>query len=211
MDHLIFFDTLNQHKVKYLVCGGLAVNLHGVRRTTADVDIILDLNVENIKNFESAIKKYNYSPIIPIPLNSLIDKNERLKLKKEKNLIAYSYQTSYNRYMNLDVLIDCPFSFEEMWNAKNKRSGDGHYMYYVSLEHLIELKKYSGRIQDKEDVINLMRFENESDNTVSEPAGEYIADDFKESLEWVTSINNLLDTFQTPEEKARFQKLRSKS
>jgi len=35
------FSSLNQASVKYMVAGGIAVNLYGIERATADVDIVL--------------------------------------------------------------------------------------------------------------------------------------------------------------------------
>lgn len=34
------FGILNKYKVKYVVIGGTAVNLHGVPRFTADLDLM---------------------------------------------------------------------------------------------------------------------------------------------------------------------------
>jgi len=44
------------NKIRYLLCGGVAVNLYGVPRTTVDLDLILDLSHENLKNFIFTIK-----------------------------------------------------------------------------------------------------------------------------------------------------------
>ena len=46
------FDVLNQYNVKYLVCGGLAVNIYGIPRMTADIDLLLDFEDNNISNWK---------------------------------------------------------------------------------------------------------------------------------------------------------------
>jgi hypothetical protein len=38
------FSSLNKESVKYMVAGGIAVNLYGIERATADIDIILKLD-----------------------------------------------------------------------------------------------------------------------------------------------------------------------
>ena len=38
------FRKLNEEKVRYLIIGGIAVNLYGYSRVTGDLDIMLDLN-----------------------------------------------------------------------------------------------------------------------------------------------------------------------
>lgn len=48
MNYGLLFKELSSNKVQYLICGGLATNLYGVHRMTADMDIILDLNESNL-------------------------------------------------------------------------------------------------------------------------------------------------------------------
>ncbi len=40
MFYLDLFKALEKHKVRYLLVGGLAMNLHGVPRATMDVDLV---------------------------------------------------------------------------------------------------------------------------------------------------------------------------
>ena len=41
MDYFKLFEALYLAKIKYLVCGGLAVNIYGIPRMTADVDLLI--------------------------------------------------------------------------------------------------------------------------------------------------------------------------
>jgi hypothetical protein len=43
MYYLDLFRTLNERNVRYLVVGGLAVNLYGVPRVTQDVDDLITM------------------------------------------------------------------------------------------------------------------------------------------------------------------------
>lgn len=43
------FRELNRTKVKYLVVGGVAVNLYGYLRFTGDLDVLLLLEEKNLK------------------------------------------------------------------------------------------------------------------------------------------------------------------
>lgn len=52
MNFGLLFGAFNKHDVKYIVCGGLAVNLLGVPRMTADIDIILEMVQKNLLRFE---------------------------------------------------------------------------------------------------------------------------------------------------------------
>lgn len=55
------FQALADGKIEYLVAGGVAVNLHGVERSTADLDLIVHLAEENLLKFIEE----------PLPFNEL--------------------------------------------------------------------------------------------------------------------------------------------
>ena len=151
------FEILNTNHVRYLVCGGLAVNIYGIPRMTSDIDLLIDFDEKNILNFENAVKLLLFQSVIPLTIKSFIKKEDRLKAIKEKNLIAYSYFNSMAGYMNLDVLLDTPIEFEVLWSQKTERLVSGTTINIVSIEHLIALKKYANRIQDQNDVLLLSK------------------------------------------------------
>ena len=160
MEYLELFSKLEQFKVRYLICGGLAVNIYGIPRMTADIDLLLDFTKKNVTDFETAIKILMYQSQLPISISKFVNKEERQKAIQEKNLIAYSFFNSRTNYMSLDVLLDVPIPFEELWKAKEERAIDKFRVNLVSVQHLIELKKYANRKQDKEDVILLSKLLN---------------------------------------------------
>ncbi|MBI3519323.1 MAG: nucleotidyl transferase AbiEii/AbiGii toxin family protein [Bacteroidetes bacterium] len=151
------FNVLNQYNVKYLVCGGLAVNIYGIPRMTADIDLLLDFDEANILNFENATKQLLFQSVIPLSINEFVKKEDRIKIKQERNLIAYSYFNSLAGYMNLDVLLDVPIEFDILWRNKTERLLGHTVIYLVSVEDLIELKRYANRIQDQNDILLLSK------------------------------------------------------
>ncbi len=157
MEYLELFKKLEQKQVRYLICGGLAVNIYGIPRMTADIDLLLDFTDENIEKFENSVKLLMYQSRLPLSIKSLVDKESRQKAIKDKNLIAYSYFNSRSSYMSLDVLIDVPILFQNMWEKKEERSVEGIKVNIVSVEHLIDLKKYANRKQDQDDIILLSK------------------------------------------------------
>lgn len=157
MEYIQLFQKLQEQRIRYLICGGLAVNIYGIPRMTADIDILLDFTEDNLERFETSIKELKYQSMIPLSIRTFVSKKEREKAISEKNLIAYSYFNSMSNYMNLDVLIDLPFVFEEMWQEKEERHVEGVCVSIVSVDHLIAMKKYSNRKQDMDDVILLSK------------------------------------------------------
>jgi hypothetical protein len=157
MEYLRIFKTLQDFKVRYLLCGGLAVNLYGIPRMTADIDLLLDFEEKNLEIFENAIRKLNYEKRLPVPIKNFLNMDDRKKAIQEKNLVAYSYYSQVTGFMDLDVLLDVPMAFEQLWEKKEVRVADNTEIFMVSVKHLIELKEYANRIQDQNDVFLLSK------------------------------------------------------
>ena len=43
------FHSLNKAGARFLVAGGVAVNIHGYQRMTMDLDLVIQLDSDNIK------------------------------------------------------------------------------------------------------------------------------------------------------------------
>ena len=54
------FASFQQHEVRNLLCGGLAVNLYGIPQMTADNDVLIDWNEVNVERFETALREHGY-------------------------------------------------------------------------------------------------------------------------------------------------------
>ena len=112
-----------------------------------------------MKPFENVLEELSFASVVPIQLNSLLDASKRAEVIKTKNLIAYSYYNKRANFMNVDVLIDVPFSFENMWKNRERREIENFEINIVSLEHLIEMKRYANRNQDQQDIKMLTKLQ----------------------------------------------------
>ena len=160
MNYGLFFGELQKFEVRYVVCGGLAVNLHGIPRMTADVDIIIDLTVDNLKRFEDCTTEINYQLGIPVKIVDLSDEIKRKNLIESKNLITLSFFNYDKNFLALDVVIHFPIPFDELWNQRIIRKEGNINVNVVSIEHLINLKEFSNRIQDRQDIYFLSKIKN---------------------------------------------------
>jgi hypothetical protein len=55
-----FFQTLDRLGIIYAVGGSLASSLHGVARATQDIDVVIDLHADQIKEFYQALAAQFY-------------------------------------------------------------------------------------------------------------------------------------------------------
>jgi len=125
MLYTAIFEQSHHAQVRYLLCGGFAVNLCGIPRMTADVEVLLDFTPENIVHFEAAMAAIAYRPCLPLSLDQLSDGAARVSLIADKNLIAYPYVGQNAGGMILGALVDMPFSFDTLWARRETRSVSG--------------------------------------------------------------------------------------
>ena len=157
MYYLEFFSELYRRKIKYLLVGGLSVNLYGVPRVTQDIDIIISLDKENILNLVSLLKNLNYIPRLPVNPEDLADPQKREAWIREKNLTAFSFYHQKEHYKVVNIVLVHPLDFLKAYHQKTVKFAKDVEIYLVSLDDLISMKTHSGRDQDKSDIDLLKR------------------------------------------------------
>lgn len=151
------FRELNRKKVKYVVAGGIAVNLHGVPRVTEDLDLIIYLGIENISKFSKAMEELGYKPKIPVKIEDFGVKKNREAWIKNKGTVVFSLWNKDIPYRIIDVFVKDLVDFKELYKDRvNIRAGMFR-IPVVSIEHLIRLKQIAGRKQDISDIVSLKR------------------------------------------------------
>ena len=149
---------LNDAGVRYLIAGGFAANMYGVPRMTQDIDLIVEFEKENLLKLENTIKGLGFSERVPVFARDLWDIAYRKTLRDTKNMLAFTYHDPKNSRVEIDLILDQPFTFEELWDKQESRySGDGTIMRLVSVDQLIAMKAAVGRSQDMFDVVHLKK------------------------------------------------------
>ncbi|MBN3033284.1 MAG: hypothetical protein JW873_04235 [Candidatus Saganbacteria bacterium] len=146
------FKKLKEKKVKYVVVGGIAVALHGAPRFTADADLALELVPANIEKFLSALKELGYQPKAPVDPLEFADPRKRAAWIEQKNMKVFSFWKSDEPLKLIDVFVNNPIDFGELRKKIIIKKAAGLEIPIPSLEHLIALKKLSGRPQDLRDI-----------------------------------------------------------
>ncbi len=156
---------LSRAAVRYLVVGGVAVVLHGFLRTTADLDVVIALDDENVERAVSALESAGFVPRAPVPLRDFADSRLRESWIEEKNMQVFSLWNPNLPGFELDLFVREPFDFEAVAvRASTIRIG-GSVIAVVSVDDLIDMKERVGRTQDLEDVAALRSLKRSDDRS----------------------------------------------
>src|SRR5438309_5240068 len=82
--------ALKKRDVRFIIVGGLAVILHGVPRTTFDLDILVDMSPENVHELLDALGPLGFHPRLPVGAPELADPQKRDEWVRERNLRAFT-------------------------------------------------------------------------------------------------------------------------
>lgn len=157
MFYLDFFRELEASKVRYLLVGGLAMNLHGVPRMTMDVDIILAMDEPNLQAFLKAANHLGLQPIAPVKKEDLLSPSARKSWATEKHMVAFALRPSDPAGPTIDVLIDPPVNIAEALKRAQSKVIAGIHVPLATVEDMIVLKRAAGRKQDDDDIKQLER------------------------------------------------------
>lgn len=139
---------LNKNHVEYIVVGGYAVNFHGYRRTTGDID--LWIKPDNTSNKDAIIKSLRNLKVEEVILNQL----KTLDFSKPIVFIdgEEPFKIDFITYIS-------GVNFNAAWQQKTTTVLDGVTIPFIHLNHLILSKMSTGRPQDKIDIEQLQKIQ----------------------------------------------------
>jgi hypothetical protein len=141
-------EGLHRRKIRYLIVGGLAVNLHGVPRTTQDIDLIISLERNNVADFCSLMKELDYAPRLPVDPAGMADDKILSTWINEKNMKAFSFYNLKKNYKTIDIVLNSGIMFEDAFNRKKITKMKDFEIFFTDIDDLIEMKKFAGRSKD---------------------------------------------------------------
>jgi len=154
-DFVALFAVLDAARIRYVVVGGLALLLHGVDRLTADVDLVVDLSTDAARDTVQALAEAGFKPLAPVDPLQLADSQRRAAWKAERGMEVFSFWDTRQQRPTVDIMLDAPVPFDELWEGALPMQIAGHTVRVASVEHLIRLKRASGRSKDLADIERL--------------------------------------------------------
>lgn len=154
-DFEIIFKALADAQVRYLTVGGVAVVLHGSPRFTADLDLVIDLEPQNLKLALGALASLGYRPRAPVQLLDFADPDKREDWIANKGMTVFSLWSSRYPATEIDLFGQHPFPFDETFSRAVRADLGVATALVVSRDDLIAMKASAGRPKDIEDVRTL--------------------------------------------------------
>jgi hypothetical protein len=138
-----FFELLNEEKVEYLLIGGYAVAYHGYPRYTADMDIWINPNPNNLESLILALRKFGFKSQ-PFTVETF--------LGKEK---IFQFGVPPTR---IDLITFTPgVEFEECYPKADTIQIERMKIFVIDRESLVKNKRACGRPKDIVDVEELAK------------------------------------------------------
>jgi hypothetical protein len=135
--------ALHEHEVEYILVGGLAVILHDVPRVTADIDIFVKRDAENVRKLKNALRAvFNDDGI------------EEMLPQDLEDYPVVRYGTPENYYIDIMDRVDEMFKYDDL--EYQIIESEGIPIRVATIPTLIKLKEGTLRNIDRADVIMLM-------------------------------------------------------
>lgn len=152
LDLTRLFEALARHGVDYVVIGGVAIQVHGHRRTTMDLDLTPDPDPENLGRLAAALEELEARPADPALTGGDVPITDA-----ERLVVAAIVPPLITRHGQVHVLKEPKGGrpFEKLRDAALVVEIDGIEVAIASLDDLIRMKRAAARPSDLEDIATL--------------------------------------------------------
>ena len=144
--------ALDSNEIDYALCGGIAMAIYNRPRATVDIDLLI--GAESLDRVREIAKELEYTVrgLDMTFANEAIEIRRVSKIDKETGIV-----------LSLDMLLITP-EIRPIWDSRVQANWEGGKLSVVSRDHLIALKKLSGRPQDLADISALMEDADDATN-----------------------------------------------
>lgn len=136
-------SALEEHKIEYALCGGVAMAVHNYPRATIDIDLlVLAESLDQVLAIANELG-YGIRGLEMTFAGGAIEIRRRSKIDRESGHL-----------LSLDFLLVTP-EVREVWDSRVLVDREGGKLSVVSRQGLIALKSLRGSLQDQADIAAL--------------------------------------------------------
>jgi hypothetical protein len=129
---------LDEQKLDYALCGGMAMGVYGLARATIDIDLLIPS--ESLDDVLSSAKALGYNI-----------RGKDMSFAKAEIRRVSKIDSTDGELLPLDLILVTPDNIE-VWESRVEAEWEGGKLSVVSAEGLIALKKLRGSDQDLIDI-----------------------------------------------------------
>lgn len=148
--------AFQKEKIKYALVGGLAVNLLGSLRNTADMDIVVEMSDENLSKIVTVLKKQGYRVKQPVDPMSIADADTRAYWIEKKHMKAFNFYKEAE-LKEVDIIIETPRPYDKIKKRLVRIKSKDINIPVIGINDLIAMKENTGREIDARDIGELKR------------------------------------------------------
>lgn len=156
---IIYEEILKEFQkaeVKYVLVGGIALNLLGGLRNTLDLDMLVKMTDKNLAKIVKILKKHGYDVKQPIDPIGIVEKKTREDWINKKHMKALNFYKD-DGLKEIDIIINSPISFKEARKTAVVVKISDITIPVISIDNLIKMKKNTSREVDKIDIDDLKK------------------------------------------------------
>ena len=150
--------AFQKEKVKYVLVGGIALNLLGGLRTTSDLDILVEMSDSNLKKVVRILTKQGYSVRQPVDPFGIADAKIRRDWIQNKHMKAFNFYKD-REFQEVDLIIETPVSYEQAQKTALRIRCEGVVLPVISIDNLIKMKQKASREIDQIDIKELKQIQ----------------------------------------------------
>jgi hypothetical protein len=157
------FAALQSADARYVVVGGVAVNLHGYQRFTTYLDLVVELVPNNVLRALRALQTLGYKPNIPVKAIEFADPEIRACWIRDKGMMVFQMYSDRSR-VTVDIFVAHPLPFDTLWAEAVTVALPAATARIASVEHLTRMKRATARPQDLLDIEKLAQIRDLQDS-----------------------------------------------
>ncbi len=133
--------SLSQGQVRYVLVGGIAVQLHGYMRSTFNIDLVLAMDDENLVGFIGVAKHFGLVPSMPVSIESLRSSGQIEHWHREKDMLAFSLREPQVGRGVVDILVRPEVPFEQLMENAVAGKLFGQNVWIAAIDDLLVMKR----------------------------------------------------------------------